>query len=60
MVLSFEYLWRVISVFEDDWPVVVAYLWKEHNNWTWVSWFLGWEGVDAKTLGLFTSWWPKQ
>ena len=53
MVSYFKYLGRIISSYDDNWPVVVANLQKELNNWAWISHILGREGADANTLGIF-------
>ena len=28
-------------------------IWKSQNNWEWLSWILGREGANAKTLEIF-------
>ena len=52
-VPSFKYLGRILSVSDDDWPVVIRNLRRALNKWACLSRVLVWEGADARTLGMF-------
>ena len=52
-VSSFKYLERVMSALENNWTVVVRNLKKAQHKWAWLTWVLGKEGSDDRTLGRF-------
>ena len=43
----------MILAFDNNWPVVVANIWKTRKKWDRISRILGREDADAKTLGIF-------
>ena len=54
IIYSFKYLGRLLSAFYGDCPVVVYNIRKARKKWAQpLSWVLGWEGVGARTAGMF-------
>ena len=52
-VSSFKYLRRVLTVSTNYWPAVVSNLRKAWRKWARFSSFLGQEGEDSHTHGMF-------
>ena len=46
-------MWRVLLASVNDWTEVVANLRKARKKWAHLWRVLGWEGIDARTLGNF-------
>ena len=42
MVMAFKYLGGILTVSDNDWPAVVANLWKAQKCWARLSHILGW------------------
>ena len=53
MISSFKYPGRILSASGNDWPAVVANMWKAWKKWYQISRILGREGGDTRTLGMF-------
>ena len=54
-VTVFNYLGRVMTLVDYDWPAVVGKLCKSRKSWGWLSRILSREGADPKVSGLFFS-----
>ena len=52
-VSSFNYMRRLLTVTEDNWPAVITNLWKDRNIWYLLGQILGQEGADTRVLGHF-------
>ena len=51
-VKSFEYLGRVLTVGDDDWPAVEGNLRKASKSWVWITRILSREGAEPKISGI--------
>ena len=52
-VSEFNYLGRMLTALDDNWPAVVGNLIKVWNRWARMSRILGQEGADPQTSGNF-------
>ena len=52
-VSSFEYLGRILSALDNNWPSVFSNLSKAQKKWAHLTRVLGWEGADSWSLGNF-------
>ena len=50
-ITSFNYLGRILSAANDDWPEVVRNLWREWQKWAWLTRVLIREDTYDRTLG---------
>ena len=48
-----KHLGRVLTAYDNDWPVVVTNMRKARRKWGRFSRILGWEGANAWTPGTF-------
>ena len=53
VVSEFNYIGRVLTALDDDWPVLVVNLSKAQKRWVWVSRVLGREVSDPRNSGIF-------
>ena len=49
----FQYLGRIVTEIDDDWPDVRSNTWKARRSWHCLDWILGREVVDTQTPGNF-------
>ena len=50
-VTSFKYLWRILTVADDDLPEVIRNLRKARRKWTWLTRFMDRKREDVRTSG---------
>ena len=53
VVSSFNYLGWVLLESDDNWQTVIWNLQRAQRKWARLSWVIGREGLDARTLGMF-------